>query len=238
MQAQHTTESSSPGEGGPHQLREQAGQVGHEAAHEGRQLANQATEQGKRVVNETGRQARNLVGEATSQLREQASTQQRRAADGLRTIGNELQEMADKGQPDGLAGELARRASDAAQQAAGWLENRQPGELVDEVRQYARRHPGTFLAGAAFAGLLVGRLTRSLSGGQAGSGQQDQQDTGGNGHRPDPGDGFTAPPPVAPIGGEYGQPLTAGRRPGVTYGDGRYPDGDGYPGSLGNGVNR
>ncbi|MFV2087646.1 hypothetical protein [Micromonospora sp. LOL_021] len=235
MQAQHTTESSSPGGAGPHQLREQAGQVGHEAAQEGSQLASQATEQGKKVVTETGRQARNLVGEATSQLREQASTQQHRAADGLRTIGNELQEMASKSESDGLAGELARRASDAAQQAAGWLENRQPGELVDEVRQYARRHPGTFLAGAAFAGLLVGRLTRSLSGGQTGS---SQQDSGGDGHRPDLGDRLGAPPPIAPIGGEYGQPLTAERYPNVGYGDGRYPDGDGYPGSPGGGVNR
>ncbi|WP_123603778.1 hypothetical protein [Micromonospora sp. Llam0] len=122
--------------------------------------------------------------------------------------------MASKSESDGLAGELARRASDAAQQAAGWLENRQPGELVDEVRQYARRHPGTFLAGAAFAGLVVGRLTRSLSGGQTGSSQQGQQDSGGDGHRPDIGDGLGA------------------------YGDGRYPDGDGYPGSPGGGVNR
>ncbi|MFV2025710.1 hypothetical protein ACFHWV_13900 [Micromonospora sp. LOL_028] len=146
--------------------------------------------------------------------------------------------MADKGQPDGLAGDLARRASDAAQQAAGWLENRQPGELVDEVRQYARRHPGTFLAGAAFAGLLVGRLSRSLSGGQTGSGQQNQQDRGGDGHRLGAGDGFAAPSPVAPIGGEYGQPLAGERHPSVRYGDGRYPDGDGYPGSFGGGVNR
>jgi hypothetical protein len=237
MPAQNTTESSPPGGAGPHQLREQAGQVGHEAAQEGSQLAGQAAEQGRKVVTETGQQARHLVGEATSQLREQASVQQRRAVEGLRTIGNELQEMAGKSESDGLAGELARRASDAAQQAAGWLENRQPGELVDEVRQYARRHPGTFLAGAALAGLLVGRLTRSLSGGD-GSGQQTQQESGGDGHRPAVGNEYVEPPPVAPVGSVYGHsPSVGDRYPNVGYGDGRYPDGDGYPGSIG-GVNR
>lgn len=234
MQAQHATESS-PGGSGPHQLREQASQVGHEVAHEGSDLASQAAEQGRKVVNETGRQARNLVGEATSQLREQAATQQRRAAEGLRTLGNELQQMAGQGESDGLAGELARRASEAAGQAAGWLENREPGELVDEVRQYARRHPGTFLAGAALAGLLVGRLTRSLSGGQDGSGQQEPR---GDGHRPDLGDEFAAPPLIGPMGGEYGHPSVAERYPNAGYGDGRYPNGDGYPDSLGGGVNR
>ncbi|MEK8109106.1 phage holin family protein [Micromonospora sp. M12] len=57
------------------------------------------------------------------------------------------------------------------QQAAGWLDEREPGEVLDEVRTYARRNPGTFLAGAAVAGLLVGRLTRGLTAPASGNGQ-------------------------------------------------------------------
>jgi hypothetical protein len=46
------------------------------------------------------------------------------------------------------------------QDLAGWLEQREPGELLDEVRALARRKPGTFLLGALAAGVVAGRLTR------------------------------------------------------------------------------
>jgi hypothetical protein len=69
--------------------------------------------------------------------------------------------MADgNGVQQGMVTDLARQASDKAQDLAGWLESRQPGDLVEEVRDLARRKPGTFLLGAAVAGVLAGRLTR------------------------------------------------------------------------------
>lgn len=145
------------------QARQQASRVGHHAAQAGGQVAHAAAEQGGQVVSEARRQARNLTGEAGTQLRDQAQTQQRRAADGLRGIGRELGSMAERSEDSGMAAQMVRRAADAAQQAAGWLDEREPGAVVDEVRSYARRHPGTFLAGAAVAGVLVGRLTRNLT---------------------------------------------------------------------------
>jgi hypothetical protein len=64
-----------------------------------------------------------------------------------------------------MAGEAVRRAATVADRAAGWLDERDPGEMLDDVRRYARQHPGMFLAGAAVAGVLVGRLTRNLTSG-------------------------------------------------------------------------
>jgi hypothetical protein len=156
------------------QARERATEVGHEATRAGRQVAQQAAEQGKQVAAETRRQGRDLVGEASAQLRQRAGAQQKRAAGGLRSLGTQLQSMASNCEQDGAASDLVRRASNAAQQAAGWMERREPGELVNEVRNYARQHPGSFLAGAAVAGLLVGRLTRGLAAADEGprAGQQ------------------------------------------------------------------
>ncbi|MER7330983.1 MULTISPECIES: hypothetical protein [unclassified Micromonospora] len=145
------------------QARQQASRVGHHAAQAGGQVAHAAAQQGGQVASEARRQARNLTGEAGTQLRDQAQAQQRRAADGLRGIGRELGSMAERSEDSGMAAQMVRRAADAAQQAAGWLDEREPGAVVDEVRSYARRHPGTFLAGAAVAGMLVGRLTRNLT---------------------------------------------------------------------------
>ncbi|MEU4551494.1 hypothetical protein EV382_4700 [Micromonospora violae] len=153
------------------QARQEASRVGQQAAQAGGQVAHTAAEQGGQVAAEARRQAQQLTGEATGQLREQAQSQQRRAAEGLRDLGQNLSSMAERDGDSGLAGQVVRKAADAAQQAAGWLDEREPGEVLDEVRTYARHHPATFLAGAAVAGLLVGRLTRGLTAPASGNGQ-------------------------------------------------------------------
>lgn len=72
--------------------------------------------------------------------------------------------MSSQGERPGVATDLVRGASGTVHQAADWLEQREPGTVVNELRDYARRHPGMFLAGAAVAGVLAGRLTRNLGG--------------------------------------------------------------------------
>lgn len=143
--------------------REQTSQVGHEAVRAGGDVVHTAAEQGKHLVQESGRQIRHLVGEATNQVREQAIVQQQRAVDGLRGIGQELRAMAEHDGQSGLASELASQASTRIEQLADWLERREPGDLLMELRNFARRRPGMFLASAVVAGVLVGRLTRSLT---------------------------------------------------------------------------
>ncbi|MER7460177.1 hypothetical protein [Micromonospora sp. NPDC126480] len=144
-------------------VRDQARQVGSEAKHAGGAVAETAKEQGREVVGEARQQARNLYGEARSQLAGQAGEQQRRAAGGLRSLADEMRTMAEQGGQAGPVSELARQAADRVHGVAGWLEQREPGDLVAEVRNYARRNPGTFLVGAAVLGVLAGRMTRSLS---------------------------------------------------------------------------
>jgi hypothetical protein len=45
---------------------------------------------------------------------------------------------------------------------ADWLEQREPGDLLDEVRRFARRRPGAFVLGALVAGVVAGRMTRGI----------------------------------------------------------------------------
>lgn len=126
-------------------------------------VAKTATEQGKNVAGEAATQARRLASEAGDQVRQQAADQQRRAAHGLRALADEMTTMADRGGQSGMATELARQASDRARAAASWLEQRQPGDLVEELNRLGRRRPGMFLAGAALAGVIAGRLTRGIT---------------------------------------------------------------------------
>ncbi|GGM16309.1 hypothetical protein [Micromonospora yangpuensis] len=78
--------------------------------------------------------------------------------------------MAEQGGQSGPMTEVARQAADRVHGVAGWLEERQPGDILTEVRDYARRNPGTFLVGAAVLGVLAGRLTRNISAASNGSG--------------------------------------------------------------------
>ena len=145
--------------------RDEASGVGQHAREAGSQVAQTAADQARQVVAETGRQARDLLGEAQGQAYDQASTQQQKAAQQLRTVADELGEMVANGGQSGLATEVARQAADRMHSAASWLEQREPGDLLESVRNFAQRRPGAFLAGAAVAGLAVGRLTRGLAGG-------------------------------------------------------------------------
>lgn len=119
-----------------------------------------AGEQTKRVAREAGQQARNLVHEGRQQLTEQAHEGQRKAAQSLHTLADQLDDMYAKSDQSGMAPEMIHQAAGHTRTVASWLDERQPGDLLNEVRDFARRKPGVFLAGAAIAGVLVGRLTR------------------------------------------------------------------------------
>ena len=141
--------------------KDQATQVGQTAKESGQKVAGTAAEQGKHVLHEGKQQVRNLTREAAQQAHEQTKAQKDKASSGLRTLADELDGMVNgQGGESGLATDLAQQASSKANELASWLDRRQPGELLDEVRRLARRKPGTFLLGALAAGVVAGRLTR------------------------------------------------------------------------------
>jgi hypothetical protein len=150
----------------------EARNVGQTAAQAGGQVASTAADQAKEVAQVTQRQAQDLLDQGRSQLRDQAVTQQQKAADGLSSLAQQLRGMAD-GTSDGAPGparDLITQASGRLEEFGGWLQNHEPAELLDEVRAFARRKPGTFLLGAAVAGVLAGRLTTGIKAAHTGSG--------------------------------------------------------------------
>ncbi|MDG4805717.1 hypothetical protein O7634_02960 [Micromonospora sp. WMMD1120] len=177
-------------------VRDQARQVGAEAAHAGGAVAQTAKEQGAEVGREAARQARNLYGEARTQLASQTGEQQRKAAGGLRSLADEMRSMAEQGGQAGPVTELARQAADRVHGVAGWLEAREPGDLITEVRDYARRNPGTFLVGAAVLGVLAGRLTRGISAASDDSGNGSPTYRGNGAYDPEQTAVIPTPPPA------------------------------------------
>lgn len=149
--------------------KDEAKDVAREGAGAARQVAGTAAAEARNVAQEAGTQAKNLAAQLGTDLKNQAGAQQQKVAEGLRSISDELHSMAQNAQGSGAAGGLVGQAAQRTADVASWLEARDPGSLLTEVKDFARRRPGAFLAIAAGAGLLAGRLTRGIAGVQSGT---------------------------------------------------------------------
>jgi len=184
---------------------ERADQIKGTVADQSGQVADTAKEQVQQVASEATDRARDLAGEARTQVRQQTDQQRERLAGTLHQLGDELRSMAERSESSGVATEVARQAADRVHGLGSYVEQNQPGDLLDEVRAFARRRPGTFLLGALAAGVVAGRMTRGVkaaTSGPSGSGQ----DTG------------------TYAGGTY----AGGTYAGGTYAGGTYAGGGGY----------
>ena len=141
---------------------ERAQQAAGTAAEEGKHVAGVAAEEARGVASEAAQQARGVmndaVGEVRGQLDQQGRQQKDRLSGTLGTFGDDLDRMAQGA--SGLAADLAREAAGRAHALSQHLDRREPGELLDDVRRFARQRPGTFLVGALAAGVVAGRLLR------------------------------------------------------------------------------
>lgn len=154
------------------------------AAEQGKAVASTAADQGKAVAGTAAEQAGNVAGVAKEQLlsvTDQARGQARQVmsgasselqgqleqrlgdlASGARTMVTELQALLE-GRPEegGRSADLARQASSQLERLADRADDLGVRGVVEEVGDFARRRPALFLAGAAFTGVLVGRMARA-----------------------------------------------------------------------------
>jgi gas vesicle protein len=148
--------------------REQAAHVAETAQESGQHVVETAKEEAANVAQEAKSQVGDLFAQTGQELKDQAAKQQERVASGLRSVSDELGQMA-RSSEGGMATDLVHQAASKTGEIASWLDQRDPGSLLDEVKSFARRRPGTFIAAAAIAGVLAGRLTRSIAGGASAS---------------------------------------------------------------------
>ena len=134
--------------------------LGDRAAQAGSHMADVTKSQAGRVASEAGQQAKSLMGQARAELTDQAGQQQERAAKGLRTMSEQLTSMGDQADA-GMAADLVREAAQRTGSLADWLQAREPGSLLQELKSFARRRPGMFITIAAVAGVAIGRVTRA-----------------------------------------------------------------------------
>jgi hypothetical protein len=145
--------------------KDEAAAVSRQAADAAQNVAGTAKAEAANVAAEVKTNAKDLLDQARSGLTDQAGTQQQKVAEGLRSISTQLHSMASAPDQPGVASDLVRQAAERSSAVASWLDGRDPASLLTEVKSFARQRPGTFLLLAAGAGVLAGRLSRSLSAG-------------------------------------------------------------------------
>jgi hypothetical protein len=114
------------------------------------------------VVDRAKQETSRLVDEARRTIRSQSDQQAGRVASGARGLAQQLDDLASgRGSTDGQVADLAR---DAAARI-GALADRLDADGIDgvtrEVKQFARRRPGTYLGGAFALGIAAGRVFRN-----------------------------------------------------------------------------
>jgi len=175
----------------------EAKQVAGTAVDAGKEVAATAKDEAANVAYEAKRQAASLFDTVRAEAGAQAGTQQQRIAEALHSLSTELGGMAASSQESGPLTDLAHQASRKGGDVAQWLQDREPADVLEAVRSYARRRPGTFLALCGVAGIVAGRLTRSTVANRT---SLDSNDTGGDRSRV--ARGSTYPPRAAtnPVG--------------------------------------
>ncbi|GGC81973.1 hypothetical protein GCM10011512_05910 [Tersicoccus solisilvae] len=160
-------ESTHPGGGGAagakDAAQQEAQQLKDTAAHAAKDVAGTARREAANVKDEAVGQAKSMVSSLKDEASSQASTQQQRLAEQSRNISDDLRRVAQGEKPESdLVNRVVSTVADRAERFTTQLENKEPADLLQDVRRFAARRPGTFLAIAAGVGLLAGRLTRGL----------------------------------------------------------------------------
>ncbi len=150
---------------------DQAKQAASTAQDQAAHVASTAKDEAASVAAEAKDKAASLVDEARQQVQEQSRTQLQALSSRLGELGDELESMAGASDQQGAATELAHQLATQVRGLGHHLDGREPTAVLDDVRSFARRRPGTFLLGAAAAGVVAGRLARGAKASPGTSGQ-------------------------------------------------------------------
>jgi ElaB/YqjD/DUF883 family membrane-anchored ribosome-binding protein len=129
---QSTSFSSRPPDGSSGQLQEKA----HELADKTKETATEYGQKAQQQVDKGMDEAAGGMERAAEKLRTQTAT------------------------ADGLPAQAGVKVADSMETAAGYLREHNTEDILTDLEHYVRQHPTQALAGAIFAGFVIGRVLR------------------------------------------------------------------------------
>jgi len=124
-------------------------------------LARTAREEARQVAHATAGQADRVRIGVRQRMRDEVDRQHRQVTDRVNTFAQELDAMAAE-HPDTPASELVGMLAERSRSFAEYLDRHDPETVLDELQEFARRRPGTFILAAVAAGFVAGRLGKGV----------------------------------------------------------------------------
>jgi hypothetical protein len=126
-------------------------------------------------------QVQQSASEMTEQAKQTATSQiavrKDQAAQGLSAVSSSMRQMGDNLRQNDQTSGYAQYVDQAAEQVdrfSGYLQDRDPRQIMSEAENWARRNPALVLGGAFALGLLASRFLKSGMGGQSQSSRSGQ----------------------------------------------------------------
>jgi vacuolar-type H+-ATPase subunit H len=141
--------------------RDDAAQVMQAARDAGADVARTAKDEAGHVVQEASSQAHRVTDDLRQRVRDEVHRQHRSVVDRAGAFAEELYTMAGE-HPQTPARELAGLLATRSSAFAEYLDQHGPERVLEELQDFARRRPGTFIVAAVAAGFVVGRLSKGL----------------------------------------------------------------------------
>jgi hypothetical protein len=126
------------------------------------QVADASKQQVAGVADDALAETRRLVSRSREELRQQADEQAKRLGAALTDVSRQLSAMANGDGAEGVLRDVTNELSALASRGGTRLRDSGLQDTVDEVKQFARRRPGMFLLASLGAGMVIGRLGRSV----------------------------------------------------------------------------
>ena len=119
---------------------------------------------GGRPNGESSLQPGQMLDDVRQQASARVSDQKQRAASGMESVAQAVSQLGEQlRQQNPSIASFADTTASQLRQFSTQLEQRDIGELVDEVERLARRNPALFIGGAFALGLLGARFLKSNS---------------------------------------------------------------------------
>ena len=145
----------------PSRTTRSSGSAVERAENKAAEAAGTAIEEGKHVASTARDQFHQLVGEAKRDVTDKGESIAHRAAERLRDLDDQATLLLEgRGGSGGQLEGYLREGQQRLQSLADRLEQRGAQGIIDDVVQYGRRRPGTFLLAAAGLGFLTARVVR------------------------------------------------------------------------------
>lgn len=151
---------------------EQAQAAKDEAINQAGVLKETALEHVGTLTSDAKDRATDVARDVRRELESQGDSQAKRAASMLHDVGTQLTDMASGAEP-GPVQQVTRQLADKSRQVATRLDEDGVQGVGDDLRRFARRQPGLFLAAAGLAGFVVTRVLRNAQSGGLANGNSD-----------------------------------------------------------------